>query len=275
MEGKRNVFTEAWIRTSLDSKGYEMKQFIGTGGFGRVYLVRNQQTGRLAACKCASELQSQKLLQKEAGFLRQIHHPVFPAFEMFLEGQKGSLLLMEYVEGESLAERLGRGDLSTKQAIDYAVRLAEGLRYLHELSEPVLYRDLKPEHVKVSRDGEVKLLDLGCACRLTEVRFSKAGTRGYAPPEQLAEGQPGVYSDVYAFGKLLHYMLTGDNPYLASTQKSGVQIHGKQISPYLRIFIEHCTKADYRERIQDMNSVMLNLSKCGREENFLYERIVK
>ncbi len=266
---------EAWVQISLERKGYEVKQLIGTGAFGKVYLVKKRQTGMLLACKSACDLQGRKLLRKEAELLRQICHPVFPRFESFQEEQMGSLLLMEYVEGESLTGQLGRGALPVKQAIEYAVRLAEGLEYLHELSEPVLYRDLKPEHVKISSDGKVKLLDLGCACRLTEVRFSKAGTRGYAPPEQLLEGQPGVYSDVYALGKLLYFMLTGDNPCLKFTQRSNVQIHCKQIPLHLKKVIEHCIKADYRERIQDMNCVLRNLQNCGNKEDFLYEKIVK
>lgn len=266
---------EAWVHTSLAKKGYDLKRLIGTGAFGKVYLVENRHTGMRLACKSASALPSQKLLRKEAEMLQQIHHPVFPVFEKFIEDSWGCLLLMEYVEGESLAEILERGALPAKTAIDCAGRLAEGLRYLHELSEPVLYRDLKPEHVKVRHDGEVKLLDMGCACRLSAARFSKAGTRGFAPPEQLAEGQPGAYSDVYSFGKLLYYMLTGENPCRPASRRAGGALYRKPLSPYLKKFIECCTAADYRERIQDMNSVIWNLRKCGREEKILYESIIK
>lgn len=266
---------EGWVHTSLEKKGYALEQLIGTGAFGKVYLVEKRQNGMFLACKSASVLQSQKLLRKEAEMLQQIQHPVFPLYEKFIEDSQGCLLLMEYVEGESLAEMLEQGALPVKQAIDYAGRLAEGLGYLHELSEPVLYRDLKPEHVKISHDGEVKLLDMGCACRLSESRFSKAGTRGYAPPEQLTEGQPGIYSDVYSFGKLLSYMLSGENPCRPASQNSGAPICRKQLSPYLKKFVECCTETDYRERIQDMNSVIRNLRKFGREEKILYERIVK
>jgi len=266
---------EAWVNTSLGKRGYELKNFIGTGAFGKVYLVKKRQTGILLACKSAKTLQSQKLLKKEAEVLQQIRHPVFPLFEEFIEDSRGCLLLMEYVEGESLAERLEQDVLPTKEALDYAGWLAEGLEYLHKLSEPVLYRDLKPEHVKICYDGKVKLLDMGCACRLSEARFSKAGTRGYAPSEQLAEGQPGVYSDVYAFGKLLSYMLTGENPCLPSSKKAGVLLYKKKISLYLKKLVECCTEEDYRNRIQDMGAVIRNLRKCGGEEAFLYESIIK
>lgn len=272
MEDRR---IESWVQTSLERRGYELKRFIGIGAFGRVYLVENRKTGGLLACKSTSSCQAQKLLGNEAKLLQQIRHPLFVRYEKFWEEQQGAVLLMEYVEGESLAEQLLRGALSQRQALDYTIRLAEGLQYLHEFSTPVLYRDLKPENIKVGEDGAIKLLDLGCACKITEVQLSKAGTRGYAPPEQLLEGQPGVYSDVYALGKLFHYMLTGDNPCPASAQKSCVQIHSKQIRPYLKRFIESCTAADYRERIQDMNCVLRNLQNCGSKEAFLYERIEK
>lgn len=264
---------EAWVQTSLGKNGYDVKYLIGTGAFGKVYLVKNRQTGIFFACKSASTLQSQKLLRKEAELLQQIRHPVFPLFESFREERTGCFLLMEYVEGESLTRKLEKGALPVKQAVDYAVRLAEGLRYLHELSEPVLYRDLKPEHVKVSPGGGVKLLDLGCACRLSEVRFSKAGTKGYAPLEQLVDGLPGIYSDVYALGKLLYYMLTGDNPCLISAQGSVGKMGYKQLTPYLQKFIEQCIEEDYRERIQDMNCILRNLQNCNYKEGFLYEKI--
>ncbi len=266
---------EAWVVASLRQRGYILKQLIGTGAFGSVYLVKNLQTGQSLACKVAVTCQAVKILKKEGELLRQITHPLFAAYEKWGQEPQGAFLLMEYVEGESLAQRLVQGALPQKQAVDYAIQLAEGIRYLHELSTPILYRDLKPEHIKVGQEGRIKLLDLGCSCKLADAHLAKAGTKGYAPPEQLLHGQPGLYSDVYALGKLLQYMLTGRNPCVASVHKSGLRTYRKTFSPYLQELVARCTEEDYRERIQDMKCVLWNLRKYGREEGYIYENIVQ
>lgn len=210
---------------------YQVGELLGKGRFGEVWLVMHPESGVRYACKTAEGDAHRKLLRQEAAMQREITsgsrtqwdgvHSIFPAFRELIEGEDQTFLVMEYVEGIPLSGRLhekradvmtpGQGELLEAELFSIAVQLAEGMKALHERLEPVLYRDLKPEHVILCGGDDVRLLDLGCACRQSEAWKSKAGSRGYAAPEQLDEdiyGQ-GVYSDIYSFGKLLEAMGAG------------------------------------------------------------------
>lgn len=213
---------------------YQVGELLGKGRFGEVRLVTHLESGMRYACKTAEGDTHRKMLRREAVMQREITsgsreqwdgvHSIFPAFRELMEGENQTFLVMEYVEGTPLSGRLHekrsnamtpeQGELSEAELFSVAVQLAEGLKVLHERLAPVLYRDLKPEHVILCGGDHVRLLDLGCACRQSEAWKSKAGSRGYAAPEQLNEdtyGQ-GVYSDIYSFGKLLEAMGAGGQP---------------------------------------------------------------
>lgn len=225
---------------------------MGQGNFGRVYLVRNLRTGKKWACKTAQTKREKELLKREGKLLKELSHPLFAAYEEWWENDRGGFLVMERIEGEGLETIRSGGRLSQGEAVSYGIQIAEGISYLHKLPVPVLYRDLKPEHIKVE-NGRVRLFDLGCACRITEAFMTKAGTKGYASPEQLSGGLMGVYSDVYAFGKLLEYMLTEEHL-------------------FLKELIRACTEKNYQNRMQDMDCVLYNLRKWGMEERFLWKK---
>lgn len=248
----------------LRQNGYVGAVPVGRGAFGSVYRVKRD--GRLYACKLAEGVEAGRLLRREASLQRSLAHPLFAHFEDLLEGQACTLLIMEYVRGRDLSSILeshqpaGRR-LSERQALRIAIQLAEGLQYLHTLPNPVLYRDLKPENVRITSAGRVKLLDLGCACELSEAQLSRAGTEGYAPPEQMKGGQPGFYSDVYALGKLLHYMLTGDNP-CAPPRKGDSRPNCRKPGPDVERLIGRCVEENPRDRMQDMCCVLSALRRC-------------
>ncbi len=231
----------------LGQSGYAEPAAVGRGAFGSVYRVRKD--GRQYACKLAEGAEARRLLRQEAALQRTLAHPLFARYENVLEGQSCTLFLMEYVRGRDLDALLGRpgGKLpvrkikSEKQAVRTAVQLAEGLQYLHTLPVPVLYRDLKPENIRITPAGGVKLLDLGCACRLFEAGRTRAGSRGYAAPEQLGriDALPGFYSDVYALGRLLLRMT-----------------EGVPVSPVLHQLILKCISPNPADRFQSMMPIL-------------------
>lgn len=238
------------FRELLEAGGYEKAALVGSGAFGHVYRVRKRHGGSCFACKLAEGRRARTLLKREAELQSSLEHPLFARYVDLLEGQYTTALFMEYVRGRDLTELLRRGHLAKRQAVDIARQLAEGLLYLHDREEPVLYRDLKPGNVRVGAGGRVKLLDLGCACRLSEVGKAKAGSRGYAAPEQFGEAPgaagrvySGVYSDVYAWGRVLADMLGGtEDAALAS-------------------LIEACTRDAPGQRPQNMRVVLEELNK--------------
>ena len=203
--------TSAEFERLLQQNGYAKPLAVGRGAFGRVYRVSSVADGKTYACKAAEDMDSRKLLRREILLQQSIAHPLFARFEDALESDSATLLLMEYVRGRDLSAVLSGKRLSEKQALRIAIQLAEGLQYLHTLPNPVLYRDLKPENIRITPLGKVKLLDLGCACRLSEAALTQAGSRGYAAPEQLGQINvpPGFYSDIYALGRLLVRMTRG------------------------------------------------------------------
>ena len=268
---------------------YEMGKVLGKGRFGEVRLVTHRESGGGYACKIAGDAKNRRVLRQEAEIQREIttavresgeSTPVFPLFREWIDTGDCSFLIMEYVEGTPLAARLQGGEgtkgsgekkaarrevqnrevqngkvqhregrLTREEMDDIAGQLAEGLMLLHERPEPILYRDLKPEHVILCGDGRVRLLDLGCACRLSEAWKSKAGSPGYAAPEQLCERghRQGVYSDVYSFGKVL----------AAMQRETGADRDWERL-------IAQCTAEKTEERIPGMRFILQELRTIRR-----------
>lgn len=225
---------------------YELKELLGKGAFSRVYLAADK-SGRSYACKVSG---SSHLLEREAEILRRIHHPLFPGYVDY--GQEGmGWLVMEYIQGETL-ERILRhqGTFSPERAAEIGRSLAEGLMYLHERQEPLLFRDIKPANVMLEPDGKVKLLDFGCACFAGE-KSSIAGTPGFGAPEQFVAGSPqGIAVDVYGLGQTLRAMA------------------GNGCGGRLGKVIERCTEKRPEKRLPDMRYAAELLSVCCGKGRF-------
>jgi len=253
----------------LQENGYIVKGLLGEGSFGKVYLAEGGD-GEYYACKTALRPQDRRLLHGEAKMQKCMAHPLFPAYRKLIDTESHTFLIMEYVRGISLkkqiGERSGKEETSfiRQQALVIISALADGLQYLHDRPDPILYRDLKAEHVILSEGGRVRLIDLGCACPLSQAAFTCAGTRGYAAPEQLgtdSQATQGPYSDVYALGSLMHYMLTGADPCLSPYIKPGIRCYDKMLDLRLDRLVAQCTAADPGKRLQDMRSVRRETAK--------------
>ncbi|MCM1186492.1 MAG: serine/threonine protein kinase [Lachnoclostridium sp.] len=275
---------------SLEKRGYQNPLFIGRGTYAAVYRVKHVVSGAFYACKMSSV---EGLWKREQEILEQLRHSLFPAYKESWQESGRYFLIMEYVPGQTLERLLQRrGCLMQQRAVKLGISLAEGLTYLEELPDAILFRDLKAENVRIREDGRLKLLDLGCACPAKLSSRTFAGTVGYAAPEQLApSGKAGAYSDVYAFGKLLHYMLTGDNPCLPPIKKHKIRAYNKNLSVRLERLVEQCIQEEPKERLPDMRCVLRRLYDVASEgqsagsifdffvqkaqgEEFLYEKNV-
>lgn len=239
------------ISFRLRKWGYESPALIGQGGFSCVFRVRKISTGLFCACKISAE---QGMLEREGRLLQQISHPLFPVFYDFRQEEGIGFLFMEWIPGENLGDLLAlRGRMSERQIARIIRKLAEGLCYLHERSTPILFRDLKPENIIIREDGEVKLLDLGSACRLGTSTDARTGTYGYAAPEQWEEPQRvGFHSDVYALGQVMKHMM-------------GSGEVGREYRT-IRELVTECTREDIAERIPNMRVLLYRL-KTREEKN--------
>jgi len=216
------------------------KQILGKGAFSKVIKVQADLEGKVYACKKSRDI---AMLQREYNVGKRLDHPLFlKVYEGWQEGEEG-FLLMEFVPGTDVKHLLERrGHFTEKQTIRIGMELAEGLLYLHE-REGFLFRDIKPDNIIIRQDGRVKLLDLGCVCKREVPANSRAGSPGFAAPEQFVEHKRlDVTCDVYGLASTMIEML-GSN--LEKCKK-------------LRTLLEICTEENPGKRIPDMR-LFLNL----------------
>ena len=254
-------------RQSLEKRGYTVRRFLGRGAFSGVYEVEERGKGRRAACKISGNL---RLLKREEEILRRLRHPLFPEYYgSWQEGGKG-FLLMEEVQGENLARLIRRGlRLSARQAAEIGLELAEGLLYLHESRPPVIFRDVKPENIMLGKDGSVKLLDFGCACEPETGERTRAGTPGFAAPEQLAEGgEQTLLCDVYGLGRTLQELLRAGEAHARNGRCGGKNLcrlweglGERKDRRRLERLLEACVEEKPSARPPDMRVVAAALSR--------------
>ena len=214
---------------------YEILELIGTGGMGNVYRARDDKLRRTVAIKVLPEEVADDPLrierfEREARAASALNHPGIVTVHDFGRDGSRSYLVMEWIEGETLREKLVAGPLPPSALLDMAIPVAEGLAKAHGAG--IVHRDLKPENLMVTVDGHVKILDFGLAKVRTPLSPDEAaletlsatatagivmGTVPYMAPEQ-ASGRPVDFrADLFSFGAILYEMATGSAPFRRSS----------------------------------------------------------
>ncbi len=281
---------------------YEIIDKIGAGGMGEVYRARDPRLSREVALKLlpealANDADRLARLRREAQLLASLDHPHIAAIHGIEESQGKLALVLEFVQGETLAERLGRGAIPIEEALAIARQIAEGLEAAHE--KGIIHRDLKPANVKVRPDGGVKLLDFGLArvyeegpasesgAALTQsptmsVRMTEAGhivgTAAYMSPEQ-ARGKPlDKRSDIWAYGVVLYEMLAGRRLFqgetvsdtLAAVLRAEMDLAALPAATSSSILklLARCLDRDPRQRLRDIGEARVIIERviAGTEE---------
>ena len=198
--------------------GYTIAGLLGIGGMGQVYRAVQTATGRDVAIKVLSGSESRDAFrfENEAVLQSSLSHRNLVAFHETFIDRGRRCLVMEYVPGESLADRLRRsGRLNMAEAISVVGQIAAAAAHMHAAG--IVHRDLKPFNVRITPDGTVKVLDFGIAKgRQTPALTGNGemvGTPEYSSPEQLRSGAATPRSDVWALGILLYEVLTGHVPF--------------------------------------------------------------
>ena len=215
---------------------YQVTAKIGEGGMGEVYRARDTKLDRDVALKVLPEAFTQDpdrlaRFEREAKVLASLNHPNIAAIHGLEESDGIRALVLELVEGPTLADRIKRGPISLDEALPIAKQIAEALEAAHEAG--VIHRDLKPANIKVRDDGTVKVLDFGLAKALDRGPGSGGsdsptltvmatvsgviiGTAGYMSPEQAKGRAVDKRTDVWAFGAVLYEMLAGTKAFPGS-----------------------------------------------------------
>jgi len=275
---------------------YEITATLGAGGMGEVYRARDARLKREVALKVlpdtfANELDRLARFQREAEVLASLNHPHIAAIYGLEESNGTPFLVLELVEGETLADRIQHGPVPVEEALQLALQIAEALEGAHE--QGIVHRDLKPANIKVRPDGTVKVLDFGLAKALAPVAqgFSPAGdlsqsptitsaamatgagvilgTAAYMAPEQ-AKGRPADRrADIWAFGCVLYEMLAGRRAFagedvsdtLAAVLRAEADLDLLPASTpaRLRRALKVCLQKDLRGRASDIHDVRLAL----------------
>ncbi len=285
---------------------YQILKELGRGGMGEVFLARDTRLDRQVAIKAlpahlAQDSDRLTRFQREAKVLASLNHPGIAAIYGLEEVGGHQYLILEFVEGETLADRLASGAIPVPEALSLAKQIAEALEVAHE--KGIIHRDLKPGNVMVTGEGVVKVLDFGLArtaegspassmipsspdsptltspMRMHSPTIPGAimGTAGYMSPEQ-ARGKPvDKRSDIFSFGCVLYEMLTGIMPFRGETvadaigatlhKESDLNLLSASTPRRVRELLTNSLAKDRRQRLHDIGDARLELERAitGRE----------
>jgi serine/threonine-protein kinase len=273
------------IGTQLGS--HEITALLGKGGMGEVYRARDLKLKREVAIKILPEEFSQDTdrvirFQREAEVLASLNHPNIATIYDLEETNGTRYLVLELVEGETLADRISVGPIPVEEALNIAIQISEALEAAHERG--IIHRDLKPANVKLTPDGKVKVLDFGLARaadrNMAGTTLSNSptlslaatsagvimGTAGYMSPEQ-ARGKPvDKRADIWAFGVVLYEMLTGKQLFQGEdiVETLAAVVHKQpdlaQVPERVRRLLDRCLQKDPNKRLRDIGSMQFLLT---------------
>jgi serine/threonine protein kinase len=276
--------TELQAGDVLDER-FEICELIGRGGMGSVFRATDLTTGRSLAVKVPFfELESDPAFysrfQRELEIGKRLDHPGVMKI-LAVEQPSRPYLAMEYLEGETLWDRLQRvRQFPTDEALRIAALICEPMEYLHH--QGIVHRDLKPTNVMLCRDGSLRIMDFGVAMmgalrRLTFGGFTRSlGTPHYMAPEQIKRARGDARTDIYSLGAILYEMTTGHAPYDDQNDLSLVmnarlvgdpvapRVHNPAIAPEVEEIILHALARDPDDRYQTAADMRAELVAPGR-----------
>jgi eukaryotic-like serine/threonine-protein kinase len=272
---------------------YEILDAIGAGGMGEVYRARDSRLGRDVALKVlpeafARDAERMIRLEREAKVLASLNHPNIASIYGVEESNGGRALVIELVEGGTLAQRIKQGALPLDETLPIAKQITEGLEYAHERG--IIHRDLKPSNLKQTPDGQVKILDFGLAKALEgetseqELQNSPTlsaaatrtgvllGTAAYMSPEQARGKRVDRRADIWAFGCMLYEMLTGRAAFTGETTSdilaSVIRAEPdwsslpESVPPRIHELLHRCLQRDAKQRLRDIGDARIIIEEA-------------
>ena len=272
---------------------YKVLEKIGQGGMGEVYRATDTKLNRDVALKIlpeqfASDSQRMGRFQREAEVLASLDHPNIGQIYGIEEAGQTKALVLQLIEGPTLAERIAQGPIPVEEALKIALQMAEGLEAAHE--KGVIHRDLKPANIKITPEGQVKILDFGLAKALEgetppDLSLSQSptlthaatqagvilGTAAYMSPEQASGAATDKRVDIWSFGVVLFEMLTGRQMFtgktvshiLADVLRAEPDWNSlpARLHPRLRILLERCLDKEAKDRLSGISDARVDIQR--------------
>jgi eukaryotic-like serine/threonine-protein kinase len=271
---------------------YTILGLLGAGGMGEVYRARDSQLGREVAIKVLppeflNDPERLARFEREKSVLASLNHPHIAAIYTIQPVAEGHALVLELVEGPTLAERLARGPMSGAEALRIATQIADALEAAHE--KGIIHRDLKPANIKVTPAGVVKVFDFGLAKAIATDALSGdptksptlaldgtadrvIGTPAYMSPEQARAQAVDKRTDIWAFGCVLYEMLTGRpafaGPTVADTLAAVIEREPdwtslpSAVPAAIRRLLRRCLEKDARRRLHDIADARIEIEEA-------------
>ena len=252
-------------RGALLHKRYRIVEILGQGGMGSVYHAIDENLGVDVAVKenLFTTDEYARQFRLEAVILANLRHPNLPRVtDHFVIGDQGQYLVMDYIEGEDLRQRMERtGNITEDEAILIGAAICDALTYLHTRKPAILHRDLKPGNVKITPDGHILLVDFGLAKILHGSQATTTGARamtpGYSPPEQYGTARTDPRTDIYSLGATLYAALSGIIPEdglaraMDNTQLTPLRKRNGKVSRRFAAAVEKAMGIDPSDRYQN------------------------
>jgi len=252
-------------RGALLHKRYRIVEILGQGGMGSVYHAIDENLGVDVAVKenLFTTDEYARQFRLEAVILANLRHPNLPRVtDHFVIGDQGQYLVMDYIEGEDLRQRMERtGNITEDEAILIGAAICDALTYLHTRKPAILHRDLKPGNVKITPDGHILLVDFGLAKILHGSQATTTGARamtpGYSPPEQYGTARTDPRTDIYSLGATLYAALSGIIPEdglaraMDNTQLTPLRKRNGKVSRRFAAAVEKAMGIDPSDRFQN------------------------
>ncbi len=283
VQADEDDFEDTAIRDNLVGqklRDFEIIKVIGRGGMGVVYLARDTKLGRSVAIKSMSaDLAIAKMrFKREATLLASLNHPNIAVIHEFIEEDGCGYLILEYVPGQTLAQRIARKPLELREALLIGLQIAEAVSAAHD--KGIIHRDLKPGNIKITLDGRVKVLDFGLAKPAYEAAShdstitrpgSLIGTPAYMSPEQI-RGKPTDHrTDIWSFGCMMYEMLTGKRPFVGDTVSDTVayvlvrepdwEVLPQETPENIRNLVRRCIEKDLQLRLQHIGEAAIEINQ--------------
>lgn len=275
------------IGTIIDER-YEVLKEIGRGGMSIVYLAMDNRLNKSLVVKdirkrsnSNNELLVQSLVL-EANMLKKLDHGALPKIYDVIDRQGDIYVVMDYIEGESLKEKLKREKIiSADKVISWAKQLSDVLGYLHTRKpNPIIYRDMKPDNIMLTPEGKIKLIDFGIAREFkteNSTDTTNLGTKGYAAPEQLSGKQTDARTDIYSLGVTLYHLVTGKNLSEPPFEIKPIRQWNPSLPEGLEHIITKCTQNEPENRYQSCEELtydLLNINKLTQGyKNKVYKKL--